>query len=234
MLKYQYIWKHACSYLQMQLKKRLVVRMSIGIVVALVLFVATLSLVTQSAQAHVQSTCSANDQSYVVAAGDTLGGIATSYGTSWSTLASYNDIANPNLIYVDQVVCIPSGSSAVSVSAPVQSQAPSAPVAPSAPAPAPVAAPAPAAASGSVTGIISQVFGPYAGAAIQVATCESGLNPGATNPYSSAAGLFQIMPGTWSGTSQAGSSPYNAWANTVAAHEIFVRDGYSWSEWTCK
>ncbi len=204
---------------------RFVVRLSVGVVASLVFLVMTVSIGTQSAQAHVLSTCSAHEQRYGVIAGDTLGGIAQRYSTNWSSLASRNDIANPNLIFVGQLVCIPAGGaqSAVPAALPQVMSATPAP----APAPAPVA-------SGSVTSIINQVFGPYASAAAQVATCESGLNPGATNPYSSAAGLFQIMPATWSGTSQAGSSPYNAWANTVAAHEIFMRDGYSWSEWTCK
>ncbi len=229
MQKYQHIWKHACGYFQQQRVRHFVVRMSVCVVAAFVFFGVTASLGTQSAQAHVLSTCSANDQSYDVVAGDTLGGIANRYGTTWSSLASYNNIANPNLIYVNQVVCIPTSGSTGSVAPAAQPQAVSAPAVVSAP----VATSAPATGS-SVNSIIDQVFGPYASAAMQVATCESGLNPGATNPYSSAAGLFQIMPSTWSGTSQAGSSPYNAWANTVAAHEIFVRDGYTWNEWTCK
>lgn len=90
----------------------------------------------------------------------------------------------------------------------------------------------------SVATMIEQVFGPYAPGALQVARCESGLNPGAYNPTSiggsHAEGVFQILyPSTWMGTSEAGSSPYNAWANIVAAHQIFVRDGYSWREWSC-
>ncbi len=93
-------------------------------------------------------------------------------------------------------------------------------------------APAQAGANGSVAAMISQVFGPYAGGAISVASCESGMNPSAGNP-SGAAGVFQIMPGAFSSTSQAGSSPYNTYANIVAAHDIFVRDGYSWREWGC-
>jgi hypothetical protein len=64
------------------------------------------------------------------------------------------------------------------------------------------------------------------------------LNPGAYNPTSiggsHAAGVFQILfPSTWARTSEAGYSPYNALANIRAAHEIFVRDGYSWHEWSC-
>jgi hypothetical protein len=78
--------------------------------------------------------------------------------------------------------------------------------------------------------MISQGFGPDAGSAISVASCKSGLNPSAANP-SGATGVFQLMPATFCSTSQAGNSPYNAYANIAAAHEIFVRDGHSWREW---
>jgi hypothetical protein len=81
--------------------------------------------------------------------------------------------------------------------------------------------------------VIRGAFGADADQAIRVAECESGLNPNAYNP-SGAMGLFQIMPGTWAGTSEVGASPYNAQANAQAAHQIFVRDGYSWREWSCK
>jgi hypothetical protein len=90
----------------------------------------------------------------------------------------------------------------------------------------------------SVIAMIEQVFGPYAPGAVQVAKCESGLNPGAYNPVSNggshAEGLFQILyPSTWRGTAEASSSPYSAMANILAAHQIFVRDGNSWRAWTC-
>ena len=90
----------------------------------------------------------------------------------------------------------------------------------------------------SVASMIVQVFGPYAQSALKVAKCESGLNPGAYNPTSiggsHAAGVFQILyPSTWARTSEAGYSPYDALANIRAAHEIFVRDGYNWHEWSC-
>lgn len=90
----------------------------------------------------------------------------------------------------------------------------------------------------SVVTMIEQVFGSYAPGALQVAKCESGYNPNAYNPVSiggsHAAGVFQILyPSTWMGTSEAASSPYNASANIQAAHEIFVRDGYNWHEWSC-
>ncbi len=90
-----------------------------------------------------------------------------------------------------------------------------------------------------VNSIIDNVFGPNAAAAKRVAMCESSMNPYATNKLSiggsNAAGLFQILyPSTWVTTSQAANSPYDAQANTIAAHEIFVRDGYSWREWVCQ
>ena len=89
-----------------------------------------------------------------------------------------------------------------------------------------------------VIAMIEQVFGSYAGGALNVARCESGFNPLAYNPVSiggsHAAGVFQILyPSTWDGTSEAASSPYSAKANILAAHQIFVRDGYSWREWSC-
>lgn len=100
-------------------------------------------------------------------------------------------------------------------------------------APAPTQAPVTGGSSGDVVSIIDQVFGSYASGAVNVASCESGLNPAATGP-SGAAGLFQILPSTFDTTSEAGNSPYDAYSNTVAAYDIFVRDGYSWSEWTCQ
>jgi hypothetical protein len=91
----------------------------------------------------------------------------------------------------------------------------------------------------TVTSMIKYAFGPYAAGALRVARCESGLNAQAYNRRtvwgSHSVGVFQILyPGTWRGTAQAANSPYNARANILAAHEIFVRDGYSWREWVCK
>jgi len=90
----------------------------------------------------------------------------------------------------------------------------------------------------AVIAMINQVFGSYAPGALNVARCESGFNPLAYNPISiggnHAEGVFQILyPSTWSGTSEASSSPYSAMANILAAHQIFARDGYSWREWSC-
>jgi GH25 family lysozyme M1 (1,4-beta-N-acetylmuramidase) len=47
---------------------------------------------------------------YIVQSGDTLSGIAEKYGTTTGTLASINNISNPNLIYPGQKIVLPSGS----------------------------------------------------------------------------------------------------------------------------
>ena len=41
---------------------------------------------------------------YIVKAGDTLSGIAVKFGTSVSQLCSWNNISDPNKIYVGQVL----------------------------------------------------------------------------------------------------------------------------------
>lgn len=94
-------------------------------------------------------------------------------------------------------------------------------------------------ANNAIAGTIYQVFGADGPAAVRVAECESSMNPNATNSTpiggSHAAGLFQILyPSTWYTTSQGGHSPYEATANIIAAHEIFLRDGHSWREWVCQ
>jgi len=215
------------QHIQMCLRRRitgsLVGKFRIGVVLGLLLLVATFILNVPGASAQARTTCSGSDRTYIVVSGDTLSGIGYRYGTSWSALASYNQIVNPNLIYIGQTVCIPSQGTVSNDPGQVQNNSASTNVAQQ---------PLPAA-SNSVVALIDQTFGSYASGAINVASCESGLNPGAYNP-SGAAGLFQIMPGTWSGTSEAGQSPYNASANIAAAYQIFVRDGYSWREWTCQ
>lgn len=44
---------------------------------------------------------------YVVKSGDTLSKIATMYGTTWQKIAEFNHLANPNLIYPNQIIKIP-------------------------------------------------------------------------------------------------------------------------------
>jgi surface antigen len=60
--------------------------------------------------AFAQGSCSTKDQTHVVQWGDTLGAIAAGAHTSVQSLATHNGIANPNLIFVGQRICIPRSS----------------------------------------------------------------------------------------------------------------------------
>lgn len=55
-----------------------------------------------------------SETTYTVVKGDTLSGIASKYGTTYQTLASYNGIADPDKIYPGQVIKIPNGSTSSS------------------------------------------------------------------------------------------------------------------------
>ena len=57
--------------------------------------------------AQAQKVNTPSEQVYTVVWGDTLSQIAARYGTTYQQLASYNGIANPNLIYVGQKIKIP-------------------------------------------------------------------------------------------------------------------------------
>jgi LysM repeat protein len=73
-----------------------------------------------------QGACPTGNQTYFVRWGDTLSAIAYRYHSSVQTLASYNHIANPNLIFPAQRICIPSpgttqgGYSGIGTSLPAQ------------------------------------------------------------------------------------------------------------------
>jgi N-acetylmuramoyl-L-alanine amidase len=54
-----------------------------------------------------QAACSSTDRTYVVTSGDTLSTIASRNNVSWQTLASHNQLANPNSIWVNEHICIP-------------------------------------------------------------------------------------------------------------------------------
>jgi len=133
---HQYISK----FLHQNNEKSLVVRVSIVAVMALLFLGATLGVNVAGAHASAYNVCSGTDRTYIVVGGDTLGGIAARYGTSWATLASHNSIANPNLIYTNQRICIPgrgavnagNGGGVTTYAAPVMQTAPvAASVAPS-------------------------------------------------------------------------------------------------------
>jgi len=91
-------------------------------VFGLVFLGATLGGKVTGVHAQTMSACATSDHTYTVVRGDTLSRIAYHYHVSWSGLASYNRIANLNLIYVNQRICIPGtglggGSSVSSVPA---------------------------------------------------------------------------------------------------------------------
>ena len=58
-------------------------------------------------------TPSNNYINYTIKSGDTLGQIASMYGTTVNVLASLNNISNPNLIHVGQVLKIPSSTTTI-------------------------------------------------------------------------------------------------------------------------
>lgn len=71
--------------------------------------------VTPTPQPSPQPVPQPTETTYTVVAGDTLSGIASRYGTTYQELARINNIANPNLIYVGQVIKIPtSGTNSTS------------------------------------------------------------------------------------------------------------------------
>jgi N-acetylmuramoyl-L-alanine amidase len=76
------------------------------IVVVLALLVLSASLGFDSSKAEAQTYCSQGVTSYVVARGDTLSEIASRFGVSWRRLAVNNRLANPDLIYRGQLICI--------------------------------------------------------------------------------------------------------------------------------
>jgi N-acetylmuramoyl-L-alanine amidase len=87
-----------------------IARMIAGqVVVTAVLGVFVLNSIfgTHLFSAFAQTSCPAGSTVYIVQPGDTLGSIAATHGTSWQTLAQQNQIGNPNLIYVNQPICVP-------------------------------------------------------------------------------------------------------------------------------
>ncbi len=84
--------------------------------------------------------------------------------------------------------------------------------------------------------IIYDAFSPLGARAVQwainVAYCESRYHPNSVNSDSGASGLFQFMPGTWSGTPWAGQSPFDPVANAQAAAWLYSH--YGPGRWTCQ
>jgi hypothetical protein len=72
--------------------------------------------------------------------------------------------------------------------------------------------------------------------AMRIMACESGGNPNADNPRSSAAGLFQHLGKYWASRSAAagwaGYSIYHPEANVAVA--AWLRDAAGWGSWVCR
>ncbi len=108
MRKYQ----HLLGHFENRSASNFIAKCSVAAILGLLFLGVTLG--TNAGKAHAQSfkTCASGDRAYTVVGGDTLGGIANRYSTSWASLASYNHISDPNFIYVNQVICIPGAGSA--------------------------------------------------------------------------------------------------------------------------
>jgi LysM repeat protein len=132
---------------------------------------------TTSSAATPTNSTSAASGSYTVQAGDTVGSIATMEGTTAQALAAANNLTNPNVIFVGEVLVL-SGAPAAAAPAAPAAAAPAAPAAtpatdtsatdpttvstPAAPAAAaPAAAPAASGAALAVQTALAQVGVPY-------------------------------------------------------------------------
>jgi hypothetical protein len=160
-----------------------------GIILAMLLLVGTGAIGGTIFGVFAYSPCRSTDRTYHVTFGDTLSGIASRYGTNFMSLASYNHIANPNLIYIGQAVCIPSGQSTTSSggsgSAPVSVMPQSGYI-------------GVAQAAANAAGISSYYF-------VRQINQESGFNPYARS-WVGAIGIAQFMPGT---AAALGINPYD-------------------------
>jgi hypothetical protein len=83
--------------------------------------------------------------------------------------------------------------------------------------------------------LVESYFGANTDAALRVMDCESGGNPEAKNPSSSASGLFQFLASTWervTGETYPGYV-FDGESNIAAAAEL-SRGGADWSQWSCR
>lgn len=80
--------------------------------------------------------------------------------------------------------------------------------------------------STGMAGLIHDVFGATGADAVEVADCESRLDPTEVNDDSGAAGLFQLMPDHWEGR----FDPFDPLANARYAYGL-SNGGTDWSDW---
>jgi hypothetical protein len=135
-------------------------------------------------------------------------------GMAWSKLAAYNHVANPNLIYVGDVLTVPPAGYSGTVSLPAPAPAYTPPVqhhytAPtrtySAPQPAPQ--------------VTHQSYGAPGSFQACVATRESGNGSGSSN-------IYGILNSTWASLGRSGSAWTASRSEQDAAFaQLYARDG---------
>lgn len=76
-----------------------------------------------TSSSNTSTNTSSSAGTYTVKSGDTLSGIASQFGTSYETLAQLNNISNPNLIHVGQVLRVNGNSTIPTPSRPTTSTA---------------------------------------------------------------------------------------------------------------
>src|SRR5258708_11403227 len=94
-----------------------VVKLSVAEVFGLLLLGVTQAVNISSVHAQGYAVCARTERSYIVISGDTLSRIAARYGVSRAGLASHNHIASADLIYRDQLLCIPGSKPVAGVTA---------------------------------------------------------------------------------------------------------------------
>ena len=159
-------------------------------------------------------------ESHVVRKGQNLSGIADRYRSSVFAIAARNSIPDPNLVVTGVRLRVPTGPWVEHWADRYEAPQPATP----AEAPAETSSEAPAqtthaAAPGSVEGVIldaAAAHGVSGAYLVSIARCESGLDPGATNP-AGYYGLFQYDQQTWASYGQGSIYDAAAQASTTAA-----------------
>jgi soluble lytic murein transglycosylase-like protein len=160
----------------------------------------------------------APEGAYTVRLGDTLSALAARSGVPLRQVAAINGLSPEARIVAGTSMKLPSGS-------PIAASAAQQPV-PAAPRPvAPAAAPyaTPGRMTSSQIGSIASSHGVPGSLAAAVAYEESGFNNSMISS-TSARGIMQIMPGTWSWLQQTGSGRLDPWSPTdnVRAGSIYL------------